>query len=499
MTRFCFKRLVYSILVLSKHITKTMSQYKSNKVFSEINDFFSSQEKAVSKTMMIIKALKIRGIKFEPKNNWPEQYYRQDILLTLLLMPLFSIKNVTGYTQSVLYDYLQAGKDTLYRFKNESSISWRRITDKVNRRIIKRIKQSGARDTETPRCLIVDDTDLRKTGKGIEHVSKIWSHVAHTSVLGFKGLFLGYWDSKTFLGLDFSLHKEKGKNQKCPNGLSKKVNSKQYKKQRTDQSPGHQREAELHMDKISSAIAMIQRAVSNKIRFEYVLMDSWFVCEKMMQCVVQTGAYLIGMCKMGTSKYACNGQLRSAKQILDRLRKDGKMRWNKQLHLYVAEALVAYKGIPMKLFFCRNSKRGNWHLLVTTNTGLGIKKAYQTYAIRWSIEVFFKEAKQYFRLAKCQSRDFDAQIADTSICLIQYNIFSLAKRFSNYETLGGLFDDTKQFVMELTVCKRLWEFFLEFIQIIALIVDVDPDELIERILAEDAENKFVKLVQLNAA
>jgi hypothetical protein len=476
-----------------------MSQHKSNKIFSEINDFFSSQEKAVSKTIMIIKVLKIPEIKFEPKNNWPEQYCRQDILLNLLFMPLFSIKNVAGYTQSTLYDYLQAGKDTLYRFKNETSISWRKITGKVNRRIIKRINQSGTQDTDMPRCLIVDDTDLRKTGKGIEHVSKIWSHVAHMGVLGFKGLFLRYWDSKTFLGLDFSLHKEKGKNQKYPNGLSKKVNSKQFKKQRTVQSPGHQRETELHLDKISSAIAMIQRAVANKIDFEYVLMDSWFVCEKMILSVVETGAHLIGMCKMGTSKYACNGQLCSAKQILDRLRKDGKIRWNKQLHLYVAEVLVTYKGIPMKLFFCRNSKRGNWHLLVTTNTRLGIKKVYQTYAIRWSIEVFFKETKQYFQLAKCQSRDFDAQIADTSIYMIQYNILSLAKRFSNYETLGGLFDDTKQFVLELTVCKRLWGFFLEFIQIIALIVDVDPDELIERILSEDAENKFVKLVQLNAA
>ncbi len=266
-----------------------------------------------------------------------------------------------------------------------------------------------------------------------------------------------------------------------------------------DQGAVHQRETELHMDKISGAIAMIKRSVVNKINFEYVLMDSWFVCEKIILCVVETRAHLIGMCKMGTSKCAWNGQLRSAKQIMDSLKKDGKIWWIKQLHLCVAEANVVYKGIPLKLFFCRNSKRGNWQLLVTTNTLLGIKKVYQTYAIRWSIEVFFKENKQYFQLAKCQSRDFDAQIADTSGCMIQYNIFSLAKRFSDYETLGGLFNNIKQLVLELTVWKRLWDFFLEFIQFIALIVDVDPDDLIERILTEDAENKFVKLIQLNAA
>lgn len=477
-----------------------MSQYKSSKVFSEINEFFTSQEKAVSKTMMVIKALKIPEIKFKTKSNWPNHYSRQELLLSMLLMPLFSIRNVAGYTKSVLYEYLQAGKDTLYRFKNESSISWRKVVDQINKRVIKRIEQSGTVDIELPRCLIIDDTDLKKNGVMIEHVSRVWSHTLHTAVLGFKGLFLGYWDSKTFLGLDFSLHKEEGKNKKYPNGLSKKINKQQYKKNRADQSFGRQREDELHSDKISSAIAMIRSAVAKKINFEYVLMDSWFVCQKMIECVVDAGAHVIGMCKMGTTKYTYNQKERSAKQILESLRKDwDNRRWDKHLHVYVAEAKVTYKGIPLKLFFCRNSKRGKWYLLATTNTRLGIRTVYQTYAIRWSIEVFFKEAKQYFQLAKCQSRDFDAQIADTSICMIQYNIFSLAKRFSNYETMGELFDNAKQFVMELTVCKRLWGFFLEFVQLLAAIVDIDPDELIEKILAQEDSNKFVKLVQLNAA
>ena len=130
-----------------------MPQDKPNKVFSEINQFFSSQEKAVSKTMMVIKALKINGIKFESKNNWPEQYSRQDILLTLLLMPLFSIKNVSRYTQSALHEYMQAGKDALYRFKNDSSISWRKIAAQISRRIIRRIEKTGTQDPEMPRCL----------------------------------------------------------------------------------------------------------------------------------------------------------------------------------------------------------------------------------------------------------------------------------------------------------------------------------------------------------
>jgi len=68
-----------------------------------------------------------------------------------------------------------------------------------------------------------------------------------------------------------------------------------------------------------------------------------------------------------------------------------------------------------------------------------------------SIEVFFKEAKQYFGLGKLQSQDFDTQIADISIAIIQYNVFSLAKKIEAYETLGGLFKEIKEQVIEYTI------------------------------------------------
>ena len=90
----------------------------------------------------------------------------------------------------------------------------------------------GKEDSSKPKCLIVDDTDFLKVGKYIKQISRIWSQVKHSSSLGFKELLLGYWDSKTFIGLDFSLHKETGKNKKYPNGLKPSKKKKQFKKVR---------------------------------------------------------------------------------------------------------------------------------------------------------------------------------------------------------------------------------------------------------------------------
>lgn len=64
------------------------------------------------------------------------------------------------------------------------------------------------------RRLIVDDTDLPKASRRVELIGRIYSHVISKTILGFKGLFIGYHDAKSLQALDFSIHGEKGKNAK---------------------------------------------------------------------------------------------------------------------------------------------------------------------------------------------------------------------------------------------------------------------------------------------
>jgi len=107
------------------------------------------------------------------------------------------------------------------------------------------------------------------------------------------------------------------------------------------------------------------------------------------------------------------------------------------------------------LFFCKTSHKDKWHGLLTTNLDLSFEQAYKIYSTRWSIEVFFKKSKQHLGLGKCQSQDFDAQIVSITISLLQYNILSVAKRFSEYETLGELFRTANAKIIELTIAERI--------------------------------------------
>ena len=123
--------------------------------------------------------------------------------------------------------------------------------------------------------------------------------------------------------------------------------------------------------------------------------------------------------------------------------------------------LAEYKGIKIKLFFSRYSRRGSSHLLLTTDTSLKYNKAIEIYNIRWTIEVSFKESKQYLNLGKSPSNDFDAQIADATISMMQYIILSLYKRFHAYETMGEIFRRSQIEILEATLAQRLWGLFLK--------------------------------------
>jgi hypothetical protein len=172
------------------------------------------------------------------------------------------------------------------------------------------------------------------------------------------------------------------------------------------------------------------------------------------------------------------------------------MKRSKQLKCFLSEAMVDFNGIEVKLFFCKTSRKGKWNVLLTTNLELGFEQAYKIYSIRWSVEVFFKESKQYLGLGKCQSQDFDAQIASTTICMIQYNLLSVAKRFTDYESLGEMFRNTNAETIQLTLAKRIWQLIVDVLADLAELIEIDTELLMEKLISDN--QKIIKLKNYTA-
>ena len=158
------------------------------------------------------------------------------------------------------------------------------------------------------------------------------------------------------------------------------------------------------------------------------------------------------------------------------------------------ERVVKFDGMEVKLIFCRTSKKAPWKALLTTDLAIKFDKAYRTHATRWTIEVFHKEAKQYLNLGKCQSQDFDAQIAATTISLIQYNVLSLVRRINDYETIGGLLANAIDNAVEKTVLIKILDMLISVIMEIANYFDTDTDKIFEKCINDNEKfNIFINI------
>ena len=121
------------------------------------------------------------------------------------------IRNAYNYSKSSLSGLFDCKKDVFYRFLSNESYDWRKILATVTLQLWNKIQEKRTSDSTEPVCLMVDDTDYPKRGIQTELIGKIYSHVIHSMMLGFKGLFIGITDGMSQMLLDFALVGEAGK------------------------------------------------------------------------------------------------------------------------------------------------------------------------------------------------------------------------------------------------------------------------------------------------
>lgn len=472
-----------------------MLQDKDIKKISELKNGFTHRWLELDFVIELFGAFKFGGLIKSLNKLKVKGYSFESIFSILIVLPFLGEQNIRSLTNSSWREAIEAHKDVFYRLKNNSMINWRNILWLFACRFVKTVNSKSENNDEI-KCLVIDDSLLVKTGKLMEKMSRVWDHVTQRSVLGFKLMLMGYWDGISFIPIDFALHREKGKNKEKPFGLAKRILEKQFRKNREIASPGKERIKELDITKMESALQMFKRAISKGFKVDYVLMDSWFTCEAFIntvRAVKKQTVHLIGMYKIARTKFEYSGELYTYSQIRNML---GKPKRCRKAKLHYLEVEVLLNGIAVKLFFSRQGKNGKWKVFLTTDVSLTFPNMIEIYQIRWTIEVFFKESKQLLGLGKCQSSDFDGQIAETTITMIQYILLSLRYRFDKYETKGGLFKQAKAEIFETRLNERLWGLFLELIKLIEDLFDnIDECELMEKIFNDQtAYDKICRLL-----
>lgn len=452
---------------------------------SELANVIGTKEKVNNGIYDFAKCFRIDQLLQSFSHLKEQGYCFLSVIIKLILIRLGGMNiSSEGKTLSKTMD-----DNTLYRLMNNADIDWRKMLMSFALQFIRIVKRHGEMRKDALLCFIVDDTLLEKTGKIIEGISKVNDHVKGGFLWGFKMLSLGYYDGKMLIPVDVSLHRESRENNY---GLSKKEQKRQHKTHNPKNSFAAERYNELDRKKTDILVEMIKCAVAKGLKASYVLMDGWFLGEEVIKAIrgLKKGAlHVVGVCKMDRRKFTLGVKQYNSHTIIRMNESKGKVRNNKKYksQYIVVEAL--YKGVPVKLFYVKYKRSKNWTLLLSTDLGVGFNRVMEIYQTRWSIEVLFKECKQYLRLGKSQNTCFNGQIADTTLALITYTILSLGKRFGSYETIGGIFQANRQEMLERTIGERIMIAILNLIVELLEFLAIDIEETMRALAGDVRETK----------
>ena len=281
--------------------------------------------------------------------------------------------------------------------------------------------------------LILDDSLYsRSRSKAVELLARVYDHVEHKYVCGFRMLTLGWSDGNTFLPVAFSLlSSEKERNRIC--GIDRRIDKR---------TNGYKRRMESTQKSTKVMFDLLRQVQEHGVQARYLLFDSWFAFPSIICRVREHRLHVICILKsMKKILYTYKGEKMTLDTLYkELLKKPGRAK-------FLANAIVQITNsegnpVPARILFVRDRNRSKkWLALLSTDLELTDEEIVQTYGKRWEFGVFFKTTKSFLSLAKeFQGRSYDCMLAHTTIVFCRYIMLALESRESkDPRTLGNLF------------------------------------------------------------
>lgn len=398
-------------------------------------------------------------------------------LLHFLVTLVFMGKN--------LWRYINTGngntsfqKDTIYRFLNNCYYNWRKFLLLLNSQIINS-RIIPLTDEKRVNVFIIDDSLFsRSRSKSVELLAKVYDHVEHKYVRGFRMLTLGWSDGNTFLPLAFSLLSSRKESNRLQgmNAIDKRTN-------------GYKRRKEALCKSTEVMLDLLKQAKAYMIPAGYLLFDSWFSFPSVIRKVLEQQLHTICMLKpMPTIKYEYQEKELTLNKLYTTVKKKpGRAK-------ILASVIVGIGQMPngkpaqARIIFVRDKRaQKKWLALLTTDIELSDEEVIRIYGKRWDIEVFFKMSKSHLKLAKeFQGRSYDSMVAHTAIVFIRYIMLALeSRKGEDPRTIGELFYlccDELQDISLVDALQRILSLIEHFLQGYLKLAEAEINKLIDYLI-----------------
>jgi len=391
-------------------------------------------------------------------------YAPTHLLFVLVNLVFLHISSVHDLMKRSVDSFYQARKDTFYRFKN-SPWSWRPFYWRFIRHVGYKLNWSRS---EAENCFVVDTSVLAKRGKHIEYVSFVYDHNQGKTVNGYELVTLGLITPSNFYPLDFSYRFSKRRYQQARQVA--KLESTGHLGKRIREAEG--------LKKPDLAINMLRQAKAKAIPASYVLVDSWFASPKFFKEARSLKLHTVARLKKNKTLYLHENKWLPLAQLYDELK--DKLVKDAELGCRLKPIRTQCRnGVEGQIIFVKGykepdiaptggrkkSKQAKWIAIFCTDPELSARQVVKKYILRWSIEVFFKEAKQRLGLGKEQSRSFAAQLFSTTQAFMRYTILAyLLEQETSHHTIGDIFHQIQLETGTVSFFERLWDYFCLFLR-----------------------------------
>ena len=412
----------------------------------------------------LFKALRIKSHLTSAEIRKWDGYAPVHLMFVLVNLVFVHVRSVHDLTKRFVATFYKAQKDTFYRFKN-SEWSWRPFYWRFIKHLGTKLDWS---ESAAENCFIIDTSVLAKRGKKIEHVSFVYDPNQKKTVNGYELVTLGLITPTNFYPLDFSYRFSNRRYEEATDTTVLKPTGAVAKRIREAQN----------LAKPELAVTMLKQALAKGISARYLLIDSWFTSPKLFKKVLGLNLHVIGRLKDTKTLYLYDNQrLRLSKLyevIKDSLVKDSELGC-----LLSSTPVLCGNGVEGTIVFVKGYKEPDvdstqgqrktpepkWVAFFSTDPELSGRQIVKKYILRWSIELFFKEAKQRLGLGKEQSRSFAAQIFSVTQAFVRYSMLAyLLEQDPSQSTIGDMFHQIEQETGTLSFFERLWDYFCLFLR-----------------------------------
>ncbi len=376
----------------------------------------------------------------------------KQVMFSILVWPLLSVTSLHFFCGNRLSAYFNGGKDVIYDFLKRENINWRGYRFHTAKQFYKKHELAK----ESIRAATFDDTIKHRRGKNVDAVSSHFDHTLGKHVMGQQVLELGLSTPKAYASLDSQIYVGEKKLQ---------FGKKQLDDYRS--TVGKDYMDARFIDKNQMLRNMLKRAIRAGINFTHTIADSWFGNRDNIKTVVSLGLVGVFRMKRGNLQYVFNGGYYTATELYILIKRRMKRSKGTNYRTVTLEVELDLNGnkkkpdlLPVKLLFSSSMKqrKENWVVFLSTDIGLSAEEIFEIYALRWSIEVYFKEIKQHFGFLKEQTGNYAVHYASIHLCAIRYMLVAHRMLVSG-ESFGAVRNKMTKQLELLTFARLLWELF----------------------------------------